>query len=424
MAEIACLDRHISRRGRTTSRRFPLKTACPSCGACFNRSLCAYSASQWPILPRRHPSHPPHLLPVPGAGRIRMTPVARLPLPSEGPPRTKPAPPARPPVKSAPPPLPTARVGAPPLATETRLPIAAAPPSGRPLPASRTLPPARPPVIAGEAKRPPLVTLPEATSASDSPPPMAFAAAHPQGAEAERQTYPSSSLLNGAANGPPPPAIELSETEIILGVAKRTTLRLRRRVREALPSGGQWKVACVTLAAAAGIGFAVGRSSVKHGAVAIAGAASCPDTVTRAASPASPPATPPLPTRCVSARELGPATTTARARRIPPRSALRRQFRSTQSTTQSAKGPKKPSGAPSRAEDNRAPNCRGPGSPSGVARMTVTFQPSGDVKTAILQGGPFAGTAEGECIAGKFRTLKVPPFAGENVTVHKVLNFD
>jgi hypothetical protein len=73
---------------------------------------------------------------------------------------------------------------------------------------------------------------------------------------------------------------------------------------------------------------------------------------------------------------------------------------------------------------NRAPNCRGPGSPSGMARMTVTFQPSGDVKTAILQGGPFAGTAEGECIAGKFRTLKVPPFAGDNVTVQKVLNFD
>jgi hypothetical protein len=56
--------------------------------------------------------------------------------------------------------------------------------------------------------------------------------------------------------------------------------------------------------------------------------------------------------------------------------------------------------------------------------VTATFLPSGEVKSAIVRGAPFAGTAEAECIAKWFRPLRVPPFTGENVTARKDLTFE
>ena len=35
----------------------------------------------------------------------------------------------------------------------------------------------------------------------------------------------------------------------------------------------------------------------------------------------------------------------------------------------------------------------------------------------------FAGTPVGNCIAGKFRTVRVPPFRGSSMTVRKTLSF-
>ena len=214
--------------------------------------------------------------------------------------------------------------------------------------------------------------------------------AHPQGAEAERQTYPSSSLLNGASNGPSPPVVELSETEIILGVAKRTTLRLRRRVRESLPSGGQWEVACVTLAAAAGIGFVVGRSSVKHGAVAIAGAA-CPDTADAGCESRFSAAHAPAPHACVSARDPALGDNNAEGPTNPA------------SISVAAAAPVNPVDDAERQATEKAIGCAitrgktaprivaGRGVPRASRGVTVTFQPSGDVKTAIYKGGPSRG---------------------------------
>jgi hypothetical protein len=54
----------------------------------------------------------------------------------------------------------------------------------------------------------------------------------------------------------------------------------------------------------------------------------------------------------------------------------------------------------------------------------VTFGPTGEVKTATVRGAPFAGTVEGECIAGKFRSLRVPPFSGDNVTVRRLVTLE
>jgi hypothetical protein len=67
----------------------------------------------------------------------------------------------------------------------------------------------------------------------------------------------------------------------------------------------------------------------------------------------------------------------------------------------------------------RAASCRGASSPSGTAHVTATFLPTGEVKSAIVRGAPFAGTAEGECIVRWFRPLRVPPFTGDNITAHK-----
>lgn len=65
--------------------------------------------------------------------------------------------------------------------------------------------------------------------------------------------------------------------------------------------------------------------------------------------------------------------------------------------------------------------CRKSGDPSGYATVVVTFAPSGRVTSAALTGAPFAGTETGGCIASRFRTARVPPFAGQHVTVKKTV---
>lgn len=67
---------------------------------------------------------------------------------------------------------------------------------------------------------------------------------------------------------------------------------------------------------------------------------------------------------------------------------------------------------------SNAASCRPEGSPTGLARVSVTFAPSGRATTAQVSGS-FAGTPTGGCIARLFRTARIPPFTGEHVTVHK-----
>ncbi len=69
----------------------------------------------------------------------------------------------------------------------------------------------------------------------------------------------------------------------------------------------------------------------------------------------------------------------------------------------------------------QAAGCKQSGDPSGVARVQVTFAPSGRVTVANISGPPFAGTATGGCIARAFKTANVPPFAGDPVTVSKTV---
>jgi hypothetical protein len=71
----------------------------------------------------------------------------------------------------------------------------------------------------------------------------------------------------------------------------------------------------------------------------------------------------------------------------------------------------------------KAKACLGATSPTGSARISVTFAPSGEAVGAIVSGAPFANTLEGQCMAAKFRTLHVPPFTGGEVIVRKSISF-
>lgn len=63
--------------------------------------------------------------------------------------------------------------------------------------------------------------------------------------------------------------------------------------------------------------------------------------------------------------------------------------------------------------------CKKPDGPTGSGHVTVTFDPSGSVQSAIIDGGDFPGTPVGGCIAGKYRGAHVPAFTGSPVKVGK-----
>jgi hypothetical protein len=71
----------------------------------------------------------------------------------------------------------------------------------------------------------------------------------------------------------------------------------------------------------------------------------------------------------------------------------------------------------------RAAKCKTIDSPSGTARIAVTFAPNGQATNAVIESGPFVGTSAGSCVASKFRTARVPAFTGEAVQVHKSIPF-
>src|SRR5262249_54239022 len=96
----------------------------------------------------------------------------------------------------------------------------------------------------------------------------------------------------------------------------------------------------------------------------------------------------------------------------PPPSAGGAQF--SRSAAQSALG----------AAAGAARGCAKPDGPTGSGRVKVTFNPSGNVTSATVQGPPFAGTAVGGCVASAFRGARVPPFEGSPVSVTKSFNIN
>jgi hypothetical protein len=65
----------------------------------------------------------------------------------------------------------------------------------------------------------------------------------------------------------------------------------------------------------------------------------------------------------------------------------------------------------------KAIRCRGRGAPAGVARLTVTFEPSGKMSAARIFQAPYAGTPTATCIVAKIGRPEVPPFKGPPETI-------
>lgn len=63
--------------------------------------------------------------------------------------------------------------------------------------------------------------------------------------------------------------------------------------------------------------------------------------------------------------------------------------------------------------------CAQAGGPAGSGHVKIMFDVSGRVSSAVVDGGPFPGTAAGGCIAKQFRTAVIPPFCGAAVAVGK-----
>ncbi len=75
------------------------------------------------------------------------------------------------------------------------------------------------------------------------------------------------------------------------------------------------------------------------------------------------------------------------------------------------------------AAGRRAAACLQPGDARGSMPVSVTFAPSGRVTSTTVDGGPFAGTTTGGCIARALRSAGVAPFDGAPVTVHSSVSF-
>lgn len=72
-----------------------------------------------------------------------------------------------------------------------------------------------------------------------------------------------------------------------------------------------------------------------------------------------------------------------------------------------------------------AKNSKADGGPTGTAHVTVKFAPTtGLALSAVVKGPPFAGTSVGSCIAGSFRTARVPPFDGPPASVDTTVVID
>lgn len=64
-------------------------------------------------------------------------------------------------------------------------------------------------------------------------------------------------------------------------------------------------------------------------------------------------------------------------------------------------------------------SCKKADGPTGSGHVKVTFESNGAVSKVDVDQPPFAGTAVGGCVAGKFRGAKIPAFSGGSMTVGK-----
>jgi hypothetical protein len=198
---------------------------------------------------------------------------------------------------------------------------------------------------------------------------------------------------------------------------------LARRVRDWFPSWDQWLIASVCVGAAALVGFGMGRVkslASMHVAAAPASSAACITPMDRPRPPVDQRASDHPSARALDSFE----PVSVEPVRVPKNGPSAADMAAAEQAEQATR---KAIARAMAGAATRAAICRADTSPPGIARVSVTFLPTGEVKTATVRGAPFAGTVEGQCIADKFRSLRVPSFSGEgadNVTVRKVVTLD
>ncbi len=65
-------------------------------------------------------------------------------------------------------------------------------------------------------------------------------------------------------------------------------------------------------------------------------------------------------------------------------------------------------------------SCRNHEGPYGKGHIRMLVSPKGEVTEAMIDGGPFAGTHEGECVINKYKAFKAPSYDDPlNVSVGK-----
>jgi hypothetical protein len=69
----------------------------------------------------------------------------------------------------------------------------------------------------------------------------------------------------------------------------------------------------------------------------------------------------------------------------------------------------------------QADRCRKPGDPAGVARLRLTFAPSGHAREISIERGAYSAPKDrvGSCLTALFRRARIEPFSGQPVTVTK-----
>ena len=68
--------------------------------------------------------------------------------------------------------------------------------------------------------------------------------------------------------------------------------------------------------------------------------------------------------------------------------------------------------------------CKATNAKRGEGHVTVTFEPTGAARQAVVDRGPMLGTPVAKCIAGQYKKVKVPAFKGTPVQVGKSFRFE
>jgi hypothetical protein len=69
-------------------------------------------------------------------------------------------------------------------------------------------------------------------------------------------------------------------------------------------------------------------------------------------------------------------------------------------------------------------SCAAPGGPFGQGHVSIAFRPDGSVESVVVDQPPYAGTAVGNCVAGKDAAVRIPAFSGHVIKVGKSFHFD